>query len=318
MALYPRNLNEYVAGMGIPRGPLSKVYIYDPVNGDDDNSGTNWAHPLQTLEAAEDKCVANRHDVVLALAGATACNPAASVTWDKDYTHLIGVGSYLPGLGNRSRVVMQAATAVTPVITFSGDGCIVKNMQFNQEKASGAASGVAIVTGHRNLFENVFFMCPTSQTAASYSLKVGGTENAFKRCTIGQHTLVRNAATRGLWLYVGDDDCQRNKFIDCEFLSWATGGGTAHVLVYVDVDIDVEVYTAFFENCLFDNIGAATLAVAIDDNCATTDHQLILRGRNNCFAGVTAVADPLTYVLAPDMNGDHVTSGLLMITVTET
>lgn len=317
MSLYPRNLNEYVAQMGIPRGPLSKVYIYDPVNGDDGNSGTDWLHPLWTLEAAEEKCVANRHDVVLALAGATACNPAASVTWDKDYTHLIGVGSYLPGLGNRSRVVMQAATAVTPVITFSGDGCIVKNMQFNQEKASGAASGVAIVTGHRNYFENVFFMVPTSQTAASYSLKVGGTENTFKRCTIGQHTLVRNAATYGLWLYVGADDCQRNKFIDCEFLSWASGGGTAHALVYVDVDIDVEVYTAFFENCLFDNIGAATLAVAIDDNCAETDHQIILRGRNNCFAGVTAVADPLTYVLTPDMNGDHVTSGLLMISVTE-
>lgn len=318
MGLFPRNLNEYVAGMGIPRGPKSKAFIYDPVNGSDSNPGTSWQAPLKTIEAAYALCTANQHDVVLALAGATACNPAASVTWAKDYTHLIGVGSYLPGVGQRSRVVMAAATAVTPVITFSGDGCIVKNMQFNQEKATGAASGVVIVTGHRNYFENVFFMAPTSQTAASYSLKVGGTENAFKRCTIGQHTNVRNAGTRGLWLYVGDDDCQRNKFIDCEFLSWATAGGTAHVHVYVDVDIDVEVYTAFFENCLFDNIGAATLAVAIDDNCAETDHQIILRGRNNCFAGATAVADPLTYVLTPDMNGDHATSGLLMIAVTET
>jgi hypothetical protein len=318
MPLYPKTLNEYVANLGIPRGPDSRVYLVDTENGDDNWNGESWDRPVASLEEAEDRCVTDRHDTVLFLARATADNPSAAITWDKDYTHLIGVGSYLPGVGNRSRVVMQAATAVTPVITFSGDGCMVKNMQFNQEKASGAASGIAIVTGHRNLFENVFFMCPTSQTAASYSLKVGGTENMFKRCTIGQHTLVRNAATRGLWLYVGDDDCHRNKFIDCEFLSWASGGGTAHVLVYVDVDIDVEVYTAFFENCLFDNIGAATLAVAIDDNCAETDHQIILRGRNNCFAGVTAVADPLTYVLAPDMNGDHATSGLLMITVTET
>ncbi len=317
MGLFPKNLNEYVAGMGIPRGPKSKVFLYDPVNGSDTNPGTSWQAPLETLEAAEALCTANQHDVVLALAGATACNPAASVTWDKDYTHLIGVGSYLPGVGQRCRVVTEAATAVTPVITISGDGCIFKNMQFNQEKASGAASGVAIVTGHRNYFENVFFMTPTSQTAASYSLKVGGTENAFHRCTIGQHTNVRNAATYGLWLYVGDDDCQRNKFIDCEFLSWATGSGTGHALVRVDVDIDVEVYTVYFENCLFDNIGAATLTQAIDDNCTTTDHQIILRGRNNCFAGCTAVADALTYVLAPDMNGDHVTSGLLMITVTE-
>jgi hypothetical protein len=318
MGLFPKNLNEYVAGMGIPRGPLSKVYIVDPVNGSDSNPGTTWQYPLKSLEEAEDKCVANRHDVVLFLAGATADNPTASITWDKSYTHLIGVGSLLPGVGQRCRVVMKAATAVTPVITFSGNGCIVKNMQFNQEKATGAASGAVIVTGQRNYFENVFFMCPTSATAASYSLKVGGGENAFVRCTIGQHTLVRSAATYGLWLYVGSDDCHRNKFIDCEFLSWASGGGTAHVLVYVDVDIDVEVFTAFFENCLFANIGPATLAVAIDDNCATTDHRLYLRGRNNCFDGCTAVSDPLTYVRVPDMNGDHATSGLLMIAPTET
>jgi hypothetical protein len=304
---------------GVPFGPLSKYYVVDPSSSQasDSNEGT-VEMPLKSLEAAEDKCVSGQNDVVFFIAGATADNPTASITWDKDYTHLIGVGCQLPGVGQRCRVVMKAATAVTPVITFAGDGCIIKNMQFNQEKATGAASGVAIVTGHRNYFENVFFMTPTSATAASYSLKVGGTENAFVRCTIGQHTNVRSAATYGLWLYEGDDDCHRNKFIDCEFLSWATGGGTAHVHVYTALGIDVEVYTAFFENCLFDNIGAATLDVAIDDNCATTDHQIILRGRNNCFAGCTAVADPLTYVLTPDMNGDHATSGLLMITVTET
>lgn len=315
MGLFPKNLNEYVAGMGIPRGPKSKVFIYDPVNGSDSNPGTSWQYPLLTLEAAEDLCTANQHDVVLALAGATACNPAASVTWDKSYTHLIGVGSYLPGLGNRSRVVMQAATAVTPCITFSGNGCIVKNMQFNQEKATGAASGVAIITGQRCLFENVFFMCPTSATAASYSAKISGGENAFVRCTFGQHTNVRSAATRNVWLHKGDGDCQRNKFIGCEFLSWASGGGTAHVLVYIDVDIDVEVFTAFFENCLFANIGPATLAVAIDDNCATTDHRIYMRGQENSVAGCTAVADPLTYVLKAEASGTA--SGLLMATVAE-
>jgi hypothetical protein len=55
-------------------------------------------------------------------------------------------------------------------------------MQFGNEKESGAC-GVAIVTGQRCLFENVFFMVPVSVTAASYSLKVSGGENAFIRCT---------------------------------------------------------------------------------------------------------------------------------------
>jgi hypothetical protein len=312
MGLYPKALEAVLAG--VPWGPESHCYIVDPQHGDDDNDGKRWSKPLKTLEAAEDLCVTNHNDVVVFVGGPTADNPAASITWDKSYTHLIGLSSDVYGVGQRCRVVMQAATAVTPVITVSGSGCVFKNMQFNQEKATGAASGVAIVTGERNFFENCFFMCPTSATAASYSLKVGGGENVFKRCTIGQHTNVRSAATYGLWLYVGDDNCHRNKFVDCEFLSWASGGGTAHALVYVDVDIDVEVFTAQFENCLFANVGAATLAVAIDDNCATLDHRLIVRHHADVL-GCTAVADPLTYVYVPD--ADDSVSGLLMIPAAE-
>lgn len=294
MGLYPKNLNEYVAAMGIPRGPLSKAYLVDPVNGNDNNHGMSWNAPMLTLAAAEDKCVANRHDTVLFLAGATADAPTAEIAWDKDYTHLIGVGCELPGVGQRCRVVTPAAQA-HQTITFSGDGCIVKNMQFNNAHAAGTAIGVATVSGHRNYFENVFFMTPTSTTAASFSLKVTGTENCFKRCTIGQHTLVRTAASYGLWLAKGDGDCQRNKFIDCEVFSWSSV--TTHVPVNIDADIDVECFTVFFENLLVSNIvsGAGTVAHAIVDGATETHHQIILRG--NCmFLGCgNNIADPVTY-----------------------
>jgi len=295
-------------------GEVGDVFYVDPANGSDSNGGTSPDDAFADIQAAHDATTDNNNDVVVFIGSATADNPSAAVTWTHNYTHLIGISSPLPGVGQRCRVVMTAATAKTPVITVSGNGCVFKNLQFNQEKATGTASGVAVVSGSRCYFENVFFMCPTSATAASYSLKVGGTENAFVRCTIGQHTNVRSAATYGLWLHVGDDSCHRNKFIECEFLSWASGGGTAHVLVYVDVDIDVEVYTAFFENCLFANVGAATLAVAIDDNCATTDHRIIMRGHTDVL-GCTAVSDPLTYVYVPDAAAN--VSGLLMIAVAE-
>ena len=118
MGLYPRNLNEYVASMGIPRGPDSHAYLLDTENGLDTNSGKNWEKPLLTLAAAEAKCVANQHDTVLFLARATADNPAAAIGWDKDYTHLIGVGSDLPGLGQRCRVVAAAATTLATCITW--------------------------------------------------------------------------------------------------------------------------------------------------------------------------------------------------------
>lgn len=317
MGLFPKNLNEYVAAMGIPRGPKSKAFIYDPVNGSDSNTGTTWQSPLKSLEAAEDLCTANQHDVVLALAGATADNPSAAIAWDKSYTHLIGVGSYLPGLGQRCRVVMQAATAVTPVITFSGNGCIVKNMQFNQEKAAGAASGVAIVTGQRCQFENVFFMPPTATDAASYSLKMSGGENYFKNCTIGQQTKLRTGASRNLWLHKGDGDNQRNYFDHCRFLSWSSV--TTHVLVYTDVDIDNEGFSVFFDACAFLNYygsgeAGGKLAVAIDDNCAVF-HQIYMMGQENCICGCSAVADPLTYVMKAEVSGTA--SGLLMALVNE-
>lgn len=299
MGLFPKNLNEYVASLGIPRGPLSKAYLVDPVNGSNSNPGTSWQAPLLTLEAAEDLCVGDRHDAVVFLSGDTAINPAASIAWDKDYTHLIGLSSDLYGLGQRCRVVMLAATAVTPVITFSSNGCIIKNIQFNQEKATGVASGVAIVTGMRNYFENVFFMAPTSATAASYSLKVAGAENVFKHCTIGQYTNFRSEASYGLWLHKGSgSSVSRNLFDECMFLSWQGGAGSPHAHVRVDADIVAVPWMTIFKDCLFAaNYGGGTIqAQAIDDNCTEASHQILLWGKNQ-FAGCTVVADTLTYIL---------------------
>lgn len=316
MSLFPRNLDEFVALQGVPRGPLSKMYLVDTEQGNDSNTGTSWRWPLKTLEAAEAKCVANRHDTVLFLARATANNPAAQITWDKDYTHLIGVGCELPGLGQRCRIVGATATALANMILISGNGCMFKNLQFGNEYATGAM-GVATVTGIRNYFENVFFMVPFGKTATSYSLKISGGENTFKNCTFGQTTSLRTAATRNVWFYKGDGDNQRNKFVHCEFLSWSSV--ITHVLVYTDLDIDNEGFSIQFDDCLFANLNGSgeaggILAVGIDDNCAV-HHQIFMRGMNQ-FAGCTAVADPLTYVLHAEI-GTGTQSGLLMATVNE-
>jgi len=301
---------------GIPFGKDARYYFVDVANGSDGNDGFTPDSALATLAAAEAKCVANRHDTVFFIARAAADNPAAAITWDKDYTHLVGIGSELPGLGQRCRVVGATATALTNTITFAGNGCIVRNMQFGNEYATGAM-GVAIVTGIRNLFENVFFMVPFSTTATSYSLKISGGENTFRNCTFGQTTSVRTAATRNIWLCKGAGDNQRNKFIHCEFLSWSSV--TTHVLVYTDDDINNEGFSIQFDNCLFANLNGSgeaggVLAVGIDDNCAV-HHQIFMRGMNQ-FAGCTAVADPLTYVLHAEV-GTGTQSGMLMATVNE-
>ena len=312
MSLFPKNLNEYVASLGIPRGPLSKAYLVDPVNGSDSNSGTNWQSPLKTLIAAEDLTVGDRHDAVLFLSGDTADNPTAAIAWDKDYTHLIGLSSGLYGLGQRCRVVALAATDLDQAITFSSNGCIVKNMQFNNEHASTAAAGCAKVTGQRNYFENVFFMAPTSDYAASYSMKSAGAENVYKHCTFGQTTNSRSTASYSLWLHkgAGASVC-RELYDECMFLSW--GALHDHVLVHVDTDIATIPWWVIFKDCLFFNAsgGGDTLTQAIYDNSTATAHRILLWGKNS-FGGVDAVASTLTYTFV-----QHFSHGGLMAALEE-
>jgi hypothetical protein len=306
------DLRKYYNITDIPRGPLSMTYLVDPVNGSDGNPGTNIGQPLKTLEAAEDLCVGDQHDAVLFLSGDTADNPAASIDWDKDYTHLIGLSSGVYGLGQRCRVVALAGADITVPISFKSNGCIVKNMQFNNEHADTAATGCAIVTGQRNYFENVFFMAPTSDTAASYSLKMAGAENVFKHCTIGQQTNFRENATYGLWLHKGaGSSVSRNLFDECMFLSWQGGAGSPHVHVLVDADIIAVPWLTIFKDSIFvANYGGGTIqAQAIDDNCTAAGHQIVLWGKNS-FGGCSVVADVLTYILVQHFSHGGVMAAL--------
>ncbi len=303
-------LNDSVSAIGALMSAGGKWYYCNPTAGT--GSGLTPEDATSSLLIAYNLCRDGYNDGVIFIGGATAYNPAAAFNWSKSYCHLIGVSADLPGLGQRCRFVMQAATALSPAITISGSGCVFKNMQFNQEKAAGAASGVAVVTGSRNYFENVFFMSPTATDAASFSLKLNGSENVFKRCTIGQFTNPRTTTSYGLWLY-GTSTCLRNKFIDCEFLSW--GYNADHVHVFVDSSITVVPWTVTFENCLFQH-NATALTQAIDDNCTAAGHQIVFRGRDSLIVNAGVVGDVLTYMFAPDLY--HATaSGLLAVTVAE-
>jgi hypothetical protein len=307
-------LADLVDGRGLASPFVGNAYYVDPVNGSDGNEGDDPTAPMKTLATAYAKTTDNHNDVVFLIGSPTAHEPAATITWANSYTHLVGLSGDIPGVGQRCRIVWNATVAATVGITFSGNGCIVRNIQFNQEKASGA-SGVAIVSGSRNYFENCFFMTPTSATAASYSLKMSGSENAFIRCTIGQFTNARSTATYGLWLH-GATAVSRNKFIQCEFLSW--GALHDHLLVLVDADIVTYPWVTWFEDCLFQNNsgGGDTLTQAILDSSTATGHQIVFRGKN-LVVGCDCVGTVLTYMVCPDLY--HATaSGLLAVTVAET
>lgn len=299
MGLFPRNLNEYVASLGLPRGPLSQAFLVDTVNGSDSNDGESWEAPLKSIEAAFAKCTADRHDTILFLANDTADNPAAAIDWNKDYTHLVGIGCELPGVGQRCRIVGTAALDLSQVITFSATGCIVKNVQIYNGNDAAADSGAAIVSGSRNYFENVMFAGMAHATpgarAGCYSLSLTGSENAFKRCSIGLQTIIRAQANAEL--LISGTDCMRNKFIQCELLSWSVTAGK----LLVKFAAGSVPWSTQFEDCLFNNLdmtagGAdgASIDNAIGDS-STAKHHIILRG-NNTFVGCTGIADTVTNV----------------------
>ncbi len=285
--------------VNIPRGPNSNIYCVDPQVGSDSNNGLSFEKPLLTLAAAFAKCTANQNDIVLLIGGPTGNALAEALDWSKSYTHLIGLSGDLPGVGQRARVTGSDALDLDVLVTVSGNGCIFKNVQFFNGNDAAEDSGAVIVTGARNYFENCFFggmgHATPAARAGCYSLKInGGEENFFKRCSIGLQTIIRAAANAEL---VMDGNCYRNKFVDCEFLSWSVTAGK----LLVSFAATAVPWVTQFENCLFGNLdmsagGAdgASIDNAIGD-ASTAKHQVILRGAVQ-FVGCTGVADTVSNI----------------------
>lgn len=296
MSLFPKAATEYLALLGIPRGPLSNVYIVDPINGSDSNPGTTFQKPLATIAAAYALCTTNQNDVVLVVGGPTQNAPAAAIDWAKSYTHLVGLSADLPGVGQRTRLVGTAAVDSAYIVDFQGSGCIVRNIQFFQGNDAASDSGAVIVSGSRNHFVNCFFAGMGHATAAaragSYSLKITGAENTFERCTVGLASMLRSAANTELWL---TGECNRNKFVDSEIVSWSVTAGK----FLVKLDASAVPYTLTFRDCIFNNLNSnngasgTVLTDAISD-AATAFHQIIL---HNCTGvGFTGWGNVVTYI----------------------
>jgi len=273
--------------MGIPHGPLSKMYLVDTVNGDDDNTGTNWQSPLKTLAEAEDRCVGDRHDTVLWIPGDTQDSVAATIAWDKDHTHLIGLGAPFPGIGQRCRI---ASTVAAPALTISGRGGIFKNFQV-QNSYAGASGGV-LVSGSYNYFEGVYFNgmnnASSANKATSYCLSVTGAENYFKKCTIGSVQLAMSSTNAPLLISNG-----ANTFEECRIQHYSETAGNFLVSLPAGTG---GLSLVFFDRCVFFN-QTVNWASGSDDvfNIAQTGSHYILL-RDEVMIGATSWADVVTHV----------------------
>jgi len=282
---------------GIPFGRASRPIFVAPGTGAGGSDGNNGKRPnqaLATLAKAVSLATADHNDTVYMLASSnTAANTTDALTtsllWNKDGVHLIGVNAG-QALSPRSRIGVAAtatAASVAPLVTWSANGCYVKNIQIISELADAAAIGGMLVSGNRNHFVNCHIAsCATTtqDVATQYSLKVTGSENLFEDCTIGIDTIARGAggATYEMQLASG---ATRNIFRNCLILSYAGAAGMG----FLDVPATGIDRFALFENCIFANAiqsAATTMTEALHVAAGTSPSGLILL-RNCTLVGAT-------------------------------
>lgn len=258
-------------------------YYCDPTNGTTSGDGLTAASANSNLDTVYALLRDGYNDGVIFIGGATAYKPttAGGIVWSKNYAHLIGATNSLPGMGQRARIVNDAANDLSVLFTLSGNGCMVANIQFFDGKDSAADGACLLVSGSRNHLVNCFVAGMGDATASgpfsragSYSAKVTGAENTFTDCTIGLDTIARTAANAELIV-----SGVRNRFNGCEFRSNSTT--STHLLVSIDNTADMR--DVQFNNCLFFNYstnwatgitdaigvsgGGATVYVIIDPLC---------------------------------------------------
>lgn len=166
---------------------------------------------------------------------------AAALVFDKNMTHV--VGDFPPGLfAHRARFGMS--TTFTPMITVSGSGNYFKNFYLMHGTAVGDYIS-CLVSGNRNVFENVHFAGPMVAAQGGgtgyLGVHVTGSENYFKNCVFGSKGIARDEVTPNLKIAGGD-----NVFENCWFVCQLTD--TDPIFVYVD---NATSTNAWFKGCQF-------------------------------------------------------------------
>jgi hypothetical protein len=257
---------------GVPFSQDARYYFVDPANGSDDNDGLTPETALTTIIAAEDKCVANRHDTVFYIAGSSGLNMTAALTWDKNYTHLIGICA--PShVAQRARIFqLSTLTGASPLFNITATGSIFKNF-YSFQGVNDATSLINWqVSGGRCYFENVHFAGGGHATMAidgCKSLRLVGSEgeHMFRNCTFGVDTIAAGTGVAALSISGGTP---RNVFEDCNFILYAGHAGA--MFVEWEALSAVDRYM-LFKRCNFINTGLTTMSQAFSIPASVPAHR---------------------------------------------
>lgn len=287
-----------VAGTAIPgavkNAPGTAFYLNPShANALDTNPGTDPNYPFVTLAAAYAACTDGKNDVIYYVAGATSVTLSAALVWAKSYTHLIGVCAPSP-VAQRARIFqISTLTGASPLITFSGSGCIFKDVYIFQGVADATSLVNGQVSGSRNAFLNVHFAGGGHATQAidgGASLRIsGGSENLFENCTVGVDTIAAATGMAAL-LFAATGGAARNTFRNCHFNLLAGNAGARFVETMGNAGID---RFTVFDQCVFSNLAstAMTQAFVFSADSDPANKRFLLKGDNPLIGATDWDAD---------------------------
>lgn len=283
-----------------------------PYTGSDtNNSGQSPNSPLKTLARALALATANQNDTIYLLAQSntaarTTDYQAATLTWNKDAVHLVGVNCG-PAIGQRSRISnLSTAAALAPMVNVTANNCLFQNLEmFQGTPGSGTTSICLQVTGQRNHFLNCQIagmgdLTAVADVSGSRSLKLSGSENLFERCTIGLTTAIRATMTTECEISAG----ARNMFLDCDFETYTSLSTFKMISVATGCDRYVKLYNC--RHVAIQNITSATAPTGLI-GITTMNGQVMVKD-NYLYGFANYVTADNAYVQMLGLNGlatDH-------------
>lgn len=260
------NFPNGITSMGVPLPNITQgnVWFVKPISGSDAYDGKTPNTAFATLSFALSMATANQNDIIYLFAesntaSATTDYQSATLTWNKDLVHLIGINAS-PMISQRSRIAqLSTVKTVENLFVLSANDCRIENIEVYQGVATSTATApVAFtVSGQRNHLVNCQFSGNgdtggSTDTAGARSLVVSGSENLFENCYIGLDTVIRTTQVAEVAL---SGSPTRNIFKDC-FISTYTST-TAFLPVTVAATMD---RFTIFKNCAF--LAAANITSA--------------------------------------------------------
>ena len=269
----------------MPQGPIpvdvvnsaaiGNSWFVDELTGNDAGPGSA-GQPFATLDAAIAAAVPLNNDVVYLIGSS---HRTSTLNWNKNGVSLVGLAA--PSANDRARISSTGATAFSPLVNVTGQGCAFVNLGTFHGGFTGATGSQVCwaEAGGRNFYSNVQFLgggdATTAALAGMRSLTVAGSgENLFQGCSVGLDTVARATnANASLELLSGT---ARNRFEDCVFQMLSSLAGNCHVKAGAT---SLDRY-CFFKGCFFIN--------AVDSTAIPITYAIIATSN----AGGSIVLDP--------------------------